>query len=78
MYLDIEELTRGIHAEVLGVITRSGDNARQAILEAQAEVESFLTARYDIRREWTATGDARCTMVVKLVRDIALYNCYNV
>ena len=78
MYLDIEDLTKGIHAEVLNVITRSQDNARQAILEAQAEVESYLTARYDIRTEWNRTGNDRCAMVVKLVRDVALYNCYNI
>ena len=78
MYLDIEDLTKGIHAEVLNVITRSPENARQAIIEAQAEVESYLTARYDIRTEWNRSGDARCAMVVKIVRDIALYNCYNI
>lgn len=78
MYLDVNDLKKGIHAEVLNVITRSNDNAAQAIAEAQAEVESYLAARYDIRSEWSRTGDQRCTMVVKLVRDIALYNCYNI
>ncbi len=78
MYIDVEDLTKGIHAEVLSVISRSYENTRQAILEAQAEVESYLTARYDIRKEWNKSGDQRCTMVIKIVRDIAIYNCYNV
>ena len=70
-YLTIQDLHRGIHREVLSVISRSEDNALHAIAEAQAEVESYLTARYDIRSEWNRSGDDRCTMVVKLVRDIA-------
>ncbi len=77
-YLTIQDLHRGIHREVLSVISRSEDNALHAIAEAQAEVESYLTARYDIRSEWNRSGDDRCTMVVKLVRDIAIYNCYNI
>lgn len=77
-YLTIQDLHKGIHRETLSVITRNEDNALQAIAEAQAEVESYLTARYDIRSEWDKTGDNRCVMVVKLVRDIAIYNCYNI
>lgn len=77
-YLTIQDLHKGIHRETLSVITRNEDNALQAIAEAQAEVESYLTARYDIRSEWGITGDNRCVMVVKLVRDIAIYNCYNI
>lgn len=77
-YLTIQDLSKGIHREILSVITRNEDNALQAIAEAQAEVESYLTARYDIRSEWSRSGNDRCTMVVKLVRDIAIYNCYNI
>lgn len=78
MYLTREDLTKGIYGEILTTIARSDDNVAQATSEAQAEVESYLTARYDIRAEWNRTGDARNQMVVKLVRDIALYNCYGI
>ena len=78
MYLQPEDLERGVRGEILSVVTRSADNVRQAIAEAQAEVESYLTARYDIRAEFAKTGDSRLPMVVKLVRDIALYNCFNI
>lgn len=78
MYLQPEDLERGARGEILAVVTRNADNARQAIAEAQAEVESYLTARYDIRAEFAKTGDSRLPMVVKLVRDIALYNCFNI
>lgn len=78
MYLQPEDLERGVRGEILSVVTRNADNVRQAIAEAQAEVESYLTARYDIRAEFAKTGDDRLPMVVKLVRDIALYNCFNI
>lgn len=76
MYLSIEDLKKGIYGEVLTVISRSDENALQAIAEAQAEVESYLTARYDIRAEFARTGESRSPIIVKIVRDIALYNCY--
>jgi len=78
MYLQQSDLERGVRGELLAVVTRNADNVRQAIAEAQAEVESYLTARYDIRAEYAKTGDSRLPMVVKLVRDIALYNCFNI
>ncbi len=78
MYLQPEDLERGVRGEILSVVTRNTDNVQQAIAEAQAEVESYLTARYDIRAEYAKTGDDRLPMVVKLVRDIALYNCFNI
>lgn len=80
MYLNIDDLKKGIRGEVLNVIVREEQNALQAIAEAMAEVESYLSERYDIASELAKTpGDtSRITMVVKLVRDIALYNCYNI
>ena len=80
MYLSIDDLKKGIRGEVLTVIAREEQNAMQAIAEAMAEVESYLCARYDIATELAKEPDdeGRVTMVVKIVRDIALYNCYNI
>lgn len=77
MYITVEELTDGIHAESLTAITR-GDNgkATQAIEDAMAMVRSYLCVRYDIDTEYAKTGAARDGMTVKLVRDIAIYYCY--
>ena len=77
MYITTEELTDGIHAESLTAITR-GDNtkATQAIEDAMAMVRSYLCVRYDIDAEYAKTGAARDGMTVKLVRDIAIYYCY--
>jgi phage gp36-like protein len=80
MYLNIEDLKKGIRPEVLNVIAREQGNMEQAIVEAQTEVESYLSVRYDIAAEFQKQPDdtSRATMVVKLVRDIALWNCYNI
>ncbi len=80
MYLNIEDLKKGMRSEVLSVLTREKENAWQAIADAQAEVESYLCARYDIATELAkepGKEPQRVKMVVKVVRDIALYNCYN-
>lgn len=78
MYLQPEDLERGARGEHIAVVARNVEDRIQAITEAQAEVESYLTARYDIRAEFAKSGDSRLPMVVKLVRDIALYNCFNI
>lgn len=77
MYISIEELSAGIHAESLEAITRGDDTkAAQAIEDAVAMVRSYLCVRYDIDAEYAKTGVARDGMTVKLVRDIAIYYCY--
>lgn len=77
MYLTTEELTDGIHAESLTAITRGDDTkAAQAITDAMAMVRSYLCVRYDIEAEYAKTGATRDGMTVKLVRDIAIYYCY--
>ncbi len=80
MYLSIEDLKKGIRPEVLNVIAPDESNMIQAIEEAQAEVEGYLSARYDIATELAKQPEDtnRTIMVVKLVRDIALYNCHNI
>jgi phage gp36-like protein len=77
MYITTEELTEGIHAEALTAITR-GDTGKpaKAIDDAMAMVRSYLCVRYDIDAEYAKTGAARDGMTVKLVRDIAIYYCY--
>lgn len=80
MYLDLTDLQKGMRGDVLNVITRSQDAvAEQAIIEAEQEVASYLSARYDVMSELSKTPNNtdRLPMVVKMVRDIALYNIYN-
>lgn len=78
MYLTTTDLEMGIQEEVLTVITRNRQKAEQAIADAVAEVRSYLCARYDMDIELSKTGADRSPMVVKVARDIALFNCYNI
>jgi phage gp36-like protein len=84
MYLNLDDLKKGVRGETLNIVSREEGNALQAIREAMAEAESYLSARYAIAAELSKTPpegdqpDDRVTMVVKLVRDIALYNCFNI
>jgi phage gp36-like protein len=78
MYIEQADIEKGIYPEVLTVISRNPGNITTAIEEAMAEVRSYLTARYDMDAEYARTGSSRHVLVVKLVRDIALYNCYNI
>lgn len=83
MYLTQQDLEKAIKPETLLTWARNGANIEQAIVEAIEEVESYLTARYDMATEFQKTsddenGDSRVKMVVKLVREIALYNCVKI
>ena len=80
MYLDKNDLTKGIRPEVLDTLTRSNAEVwQQAVEEACAEVAGYLSARYDIALELEKqpSDGSRKPLVVKLVRDIALFNIYN-
>ncbi|MEG1998484.1 MAG: phage protein Gp36 family protein [Bacteroidales bacterium] len=80
MYLNINDLQKGVRAEVLTSLTRDNtDVVEQGIAEAEQEVAGYLSARYEITKELLKTplSTDRLPMVVKLVRDIALYNIYN-
>jgi|GEM_PF-2151358 phage gp36-like protein len=80
MYLSIEDLKKGMRSEVLNVVARSDENIEQAIIDAMAEVESYLSARYNIALEFQKEPNdtTRVPMVVKVVRDIAIYNAYSI
>lgn len=78
-YLNKTDLTRGIRAEVLDTLTRGDDQVcLHAISEACSEVAGYLSARYDITEELKKTAsDERVALVVKIVREVALFNIYN-
>jgi phage gp36-like protein len=78
MYFEYLDLTKGINEETLQVISRNQDNAENAIKEAVQEVVSYLSSRYDMKAELTKSSSSRNEMVVKLIRDIALYNCFSI
>lgn len=75
MYLTISDLQNGIQPEILSVVTRSSDNAARAISDAIDMAKSYLATRYDTDAEFARSADDRAPVVVKLVRDIAIYYC---
>ncbi len=77
MYLTKSDIEKGAYPEVVAVLSRNDSNITQAIEEAIEEVRAYLTARYDMDKEFAKTGTARNTMVVKIVRDVALWNIYS-
>lgn len=78
MYLAQADIEKGIYPEILNVLTRNEGNIDTAIAEAIEEVKAYLTARYNVDEEFAKTGNARNKLVVKLVREVALYNCYKI
>lgn len=78
MYFEYTDLSKGINEETLQVISRNQDNAENAIKEAIQEVISYLSSRYDVKAELSKSGTSRNEMVVKLIRDVALYNCFSI
>lgn len=78
MYIEQTDLEKGIFPEVLKVISRDPENIAQAIREAMEEVAAYLSSRFKIYEEYQLTGENRNILVVKMVREVALYNCYNI
>ena len=78
MYLEQTDIEKGIYPEVLQVISRNPENITTAITEAMAEVSAYLQSRFNIQAEYLLTGASRNTLVVKMVREVALYNVYNI
>lgn len=76
MYLEYEDLINGAFEETLMVLQRHKENALQAIQDAMGEVKAYLFKLYNIDAEYQRTGADRCQFLVKIIRDIAIYNIY--
>lgn len=75
MYVDYQDLLNGAWQETLTVLQRNKDNADRAIQDAMGEVKTYLFRIYDIDQEYKKSpGNNRCDFLVKLIRDIAIYN----
>jgi len=76
MYLTYEDLINGSYEETLPVLQRHQENALQAITDAMGEVKAYLFKLYDIDAQFSLSGSSRSALLVKLIRDIAIYNIY--
>ena len=52
MYIEVDDLKKGIYGETLLTITRDQANAEQAIIEAMEEARVYLCSRYDVAAEF--------------------------
>lgn len=77
MFLTEEDLKTSIYGEILTIIGRDKNIIETACLEAVAEVESYLSARYDTAAIFSTTGDTRNLSVLKLCKTIAIYNVHS-
>lgn len=78
MYLDPSELNKVLYEELQEAITR-GDSeiVSTHINDAMAFVQSKLSQKYNLLSEYGKRGRQRHSLIVKYVRDIAVYYCYD-
>lgn len=77
MFLTGEDLKTSIYGEILDIVGRNKTIIETACTEAVAEVESYLSARYDTAVVFSKTGKNRNVEVLKLCKIIALYNIHS-
>jgi len=77
MYIGREDIIKGIPEKHLQAIEVAEGPMENSIEEAVSEVRAYLAARYDMDAEMRKTGSNRSSIIVKIVRDITIYNLYN-
>jgi phage gp36-like protein len=78
MYLDPADLSTILYEELQEAITRGDDDIVMVhINEAMAFVQSKLSQKYDIAAEYQTRGKQRNNLLVKYLKDIAVYYCYD-
>lgn len=76
MYLDYSDLTKGAYEETLRILQREEANSEQAIADAIGEIKPYLSSIYDMDKEFSLVGEQRNKLILKLTRDIAIYNIH--
>jgi phage gp36-like protein len=76
-YLTKEEMSTHLYAENIEVITRGDDTMTEAAIDAAiSEAKSYLNG-YDRAAIFEATGDARNTLLLTFVKDMAAWHLIN-
>lgn len=78
MYCDPQELNSVLYEELQEAITR-GDTELVVthINDAMAYVQAKLSQKYNMVEEFAKRGNQRNSLIVKYVKDIAVYFCYD-
>lgn len=58
------------------IIQRKEDVQHQAELAAQAEMESYLRQRYDVKKIFSAIGEGRSALIILYMVDITIYHLH--
>jgi phage gp36-like protein len=77
MFIEKLDFDASVHAEILNALTREDNEVLALLVErAVAEMEGYLSARYDTAAIFTARGADRLQIVVMMCVDIAVYHAY--
>lgn len=75
MFIEVEELKSVLYDyQLQQIIEGDQDIAEMAISAAIEEVRSYLDVRYDCEKIFAATGKERNSLIVEMMKNIALYN----
>lgn len=77
MYINKSDIeNQGISTQDIDGMNISDTAIDEAIKDAIEEASSYLNARYNLEQELIKTGSSRNRMLVKIIRDISIYNIY--
>lgn len=77
-FLTKTELKTRSHAEIITAITRNDDSVVDTIIaENISYMKSYLRARYDTDAVFNATGTARSPVVLKVLKDLVVFDIYS-
>ncbi len=79
MFLEEADLGQSIYDEILQAISRQDPLFIEGnISDAIADVDSYINQKYDTEQLWLQVGEDRNRTILKICRDIALYNIHSV
>lgn len=78
-FVNPEDYDSSIHDEILHAVIRD-DEAIVEIAEDQAisEMKGYLQSKFDVNAIFSAIGDARNSLILMFVKDIALYHIHSI
>lgn len=75
MFIEVEELKSVLYDyQLQQIIENDTDIAEMAISAAIEEVRSYLEVRYDCDKIFATTGKDRNSLIVEMMKNVALYN----
>jgi hypothetical protein len=77
MFIEKIDFDASVRSEILDALTKSDESVLALLVErAIAEMEGYLSSRYDTVAIFAARGEERLQIVVMMCVDIAVYHAY--